>query len=105
MRDSAANGLLRTENRNYGFGRNLLGLKRFGRWCGIIVLIVSVALGIVIGLVTSWKAAFPLLLPVGVSIVALVLWRYVDAAYVKPSADAYADRLIESLDKLPSASS
>jgi hypothetical protein len=103
VRDNPGNALMTSENRNYGFARNLLGLKPLGLWCSGIVLGVSIAVGIAIGLAASWNSALPLLPPTLVSIVAMVLWLQVDADFVKPSADAYADRLIDALDKLPTA--
>jgi hypothetical protein len=105
IRGNPDNALMASENRNYGFARNLIGLKPFGLWCSGIVLVVSVAVGIAIGQASSWNSALPLLASTLVSIVAMVLWLQVDADFVKPSADAYADRLIDALDNLPPASS
>jgi hypothetical protein len=92
--------LLNTENRNYGFARNLYGLKRFGLICCAVILAVSIGVGVVLGRSQSWSIAAPLLAPALIAVIAGVLWRQVDPEFVHPSAEAYADRLIETLDKL-----
>jgi hypothetical protein len=100
VRGSPDFALLNTENHNYGFARNLYGLKRFGLICCAVILVVSVGMGVVLGQTQSWSNAAPLLAPALITIIAGILWRQVDPDFVRPSADAYADRLIETLDKL-----
>lgn len=83
------------ENRNYGFSRNLLGLKPLGlfcAWAGIVLSLVTGA-GVYLAKDDIIEAAF-LLLPVLTSVAALALWRLVDRDFVRPSAEAYADRVV-----------
>lgn len=102
MRNHSRLELLNTENRNYGFARNLLGLKPLGAgsaWLSLgVAVVVSVATAVRDGNV---MAATLTPLPIVVSLIALVSWRTVDADYVRPSAEAYADAVIEALDMLP----
>jgi hypothetical protein len=96
IRSDPAYPLVHAENRHYGFARNLYGLKPAGTWCAIAVLVTSMAAGITLNLAKDFSAAQPLILPVAVSTLALVLWRNVDPDFVRPSADAYADRVLEA---------
>ena len=99
VRDNSGFALLNTENRNYGFARNLYGLKRFGLACCVVVLSMSVGVGVTLGQLESWRAAAPLLGSATIAIATGLLWRQVDPDFVKPSAEAYADRLIGTLDQ------
>ncbi len=103
VRNDPAHHLLNVENRNYGFARNLYGLKPLGIWCAISAVAVCVLCGVLIGSFDSWPSASPLLFPALVSLTAMALWREVDPDWVKPQADAYADRVIEAAEKLPAA--
>lgn len=96
VRNDPAYPLMHVENRNYGFARNLLGLKPLGLGCAGGVLAISLLGAVAVGLVGEWGAALPLAFPAIVSVIALILWRQVDADFVRPSADAYADRVIEA---------
>lgn len=101
-RKHAVRPLLSVENRNFGYSRNLLGLKPLGVTTAVGTLVGSllVAVGFVVaGEVTD---GLPLAFPILVSVVALVLWPQVDASFVRPSAEAYADQVVEILDDLPS---
>jgi hypothetical protein len=102
VRNDPAQRLLNIENRNYGFARNLYGLKPIGLWCAGGAFSVSAVLGTAMGFSRSWSAASFLLLPALASVVAVVLWRQVDADFVRPQADAYADRFIEAVEQLAS---
>jgi hypothetical protein len=95
--------LLNVENRNFGYARNLLGLRPFGLGCAALSLVISAAVAGVLVFTHSAVYATGLLLPALVSLVALALWTQVDADYVRPSAEAYADRVVEALEGLPSA--
>ncbi|GAA1478991.1 hypothetical protein GCM10009623_34370 [Nocardioides aestuarii] len=99
-------GMLNLENRNYGFARNLFGLKGLGvagAWAG---LAASITIAVLMWLVRHDPAAATIAaLPAGVSLVTILAWRTVDEDYVRPSAEAYADRLVEALDILPARQS
>jgi hypothetical protein len=101
VRNHADYRLLNAENRNYGFARNLYGLKGLAQALAVVTLLVSLAGGLIVGSGGTWATTLPLVLPVVVSAAALLLWREVDPMFVKPSAEAYADRLIEVLDHPP----
>jgi hypothetical protein len=102
VRNNPSLELLNLENRNYGFARNLLGLKPLGLACAWLGL----AGATVMAAVATWvlqdpPAALVALLPAAVSALALAGWRMVDADYVRPCADAYANAFVEALDMLP----
>jgi hypothetical protein len=100
-RNQPQHRLLNVENRHYGFARNLYGLKPFGQWCATIVAAGTVLSGAGMAVGDGWQSTTPLLLPASVSTIALFAWRQVTPDFVRPSADAYADRLIETLEQLP----
>lgn len=102
LRNQPGFRLLNVENRNYGFARNLYGLKPLGQGLALIVLVISVLIGLAVAVKQTWTSAIPLLLPLVVSSVALALWRQVDSDFVRPSATAYADRVIDGIDDLAS---
>lgn len=95
------NRLLLEENINYGFRRNLWGLKPVG-------LIVSAASSILLG-VHLWTAtsAHSVVAPLAVAlevcnVVVLLLWLFVvGPRWVMVPSRAYAERLLEGLDQLP----
>lgn len=103
VRGDAQFRLVNVENRNYGYARNLLGLKRFGRACALATLLVAAAATAIAAETGEVRDALGLIFPAVSAVVALALWPQVDSDFVRPSADAYADRLIEALDRLPSA--
>lgn len=96
--------LVALENRNYGFARNLFGLKQLGRWIAIATLLVSALVGAGAWNQLGYADARPLMLPLGVSILALFLWQRVTPAFVRPNADAYANRVIEAAAELADGS-
>lgn len=102
LRDQPGHRLVTTENRQYGFARNLLGLKPLGQVCALLVGACSFTVGAAIAAHDGWRAATPLLVPVVVAGGALLLWPQVTDAFVRPCADAYADRVMDELDRLPS---
>ena len=101
VRKHAVQPLLPVENRNYGYSRNLLGLKPLGVATALATLVISFAVAVAVSAPRDASDALPLAVPIVVSAVALILWRQVDASFVRPSADAYADRVIDVLDDLP----
>ena len=100
LRNQPSFRLLNVENRNYGFARNLYGLRGLGQGLALIVLVISVLISSAVVTEQTWTSAIPLLLPIAVSLIALVFWRQVDSDFVLPSATAYADRVIDGIDDL-----
>jgi hypothetical protein len=93
-------GLLLAENVNYGMRRNMLGLRRIG----IAVALATGVLALVLLLLTSGPLASratrygPAL---GIGILELALFGIVVRPdWVRVPAEAYADRLLESVDVL-----
>lgn len=105
VRKHETHRLLQIENRNYGFSRNLLGLKPLGLNMAWLTIGLCVAAVVAIAIAGRLREALPLVFPAAVALVALGLWRQVDVDFPRSSADAYADRLIEALDDLPSVQS
>ena len=95
-RDEKAFPLVLTENINYGFRRNLLGLKPIGLILAVIGIVASV-----------WRAAtlnwtaLPLFGSLTCLLLALVWLGYVTPDWVLEAAEDYARRLFESIDRLP----
>lgn len=75
------------ENIHYGFRRNMYGLKSWG----VGLAIVSVAVALLMMFADFGKPVLPALpwATLIVSLVALVLWRYVTPGWVRVTADAY----------------
>jgi hypothetical protein len=93
--------LVFTENRNYGFRRNMLGLRPWGR--RISAASAAVALGALIGALFGWinLAEIPLVVVLVASVTLLVIWnRTVTPEWVRRAADAYAARLLEAIETL-----
>lgn len=103
-RDSATFPLVAEENQNYGFWRNLLGVKKFGVWLSGIGLGVCLALLLMRAL--SWTFVAELnwvSLALGVILCAIWLagWLSVPSeARVRQAAERYAERLLEALTLL-----
>jgi len=99
-RDLKKFNLIFSENVNYGFRRNLWGMKREGACAAYISSVVSF-------FIFAYKLnvdnfLFPIALIVGVICLAMfLLWMYkVNPKWIKIVADAYAERLICALDVL-----
>lgn len=101
VREHESHRLLQIENRNYGFSRNLLGLKPLGLKIAWLTIGLCLAAAVAISIAGRLRDALPLVFPATVALMALGLWRQVDMDFPRSSADAYADRLIEALDDLP----
>lgn len=98
-RDHKTHPLIYMENINYGFLRNLWGLKPFG----IIISLISM----LISLLYCWlewynnKISIPSILIISFILIMLSLWIF----WVKPKAvklafDAYAERLLEFCEQM-----
>jgi len=88
------------ENCNYGFRRNLFGLRSLG--LSIATLGTAAIAVLIFGHLRSRVPLTPLIIPFGlINAIALLLWLFwIKADWVRISADAYAERLLETLDDL-----
>jgi hypothetical protein len=102
-RDHSAFSLLLAHNIDYGYRRNLWGMKPAGVLCSALGVASSLAkLG-----VDSLEQSTPssaALVGITLCVVLLVLWTLrVTPAWVKVPADSYARQLVESCDRLGKA--
>jgi CHASE2 domain-containing sensor protein len=87
--------LVATENAEYGFRRNTLGLKPIA----ILVAIGIGVLSLVLAAIDSWPPGF--VVPAVVSVLALVFWVWVVTPdWVRSAAETYAARLMEAVETL-----
>lgn len=102
-RDQKQFPLLFEELCNYGFRRNMFGLRWIGRG---VALFVSVALGLKLIGVFGAHTYLPVM-SLGieaVNVAMLAVWSFwVKEAAVRRGSDLYADRLFETLDTVPIA--
>ncbi|MCW2992530.1 MAG: hypothetical protein JWQ18_25 [Conexibacter sp.] len=100
-----SNPVVLAENIDYGFWRNLLGLKRTGRLITTSCLAGSIALlALGSGPFEHRLASWGLSLVVGVAM--LGFWsRVVTESRVHEAAETYADQLLRAAHALPAASS
>jgi hypothetical protein len=100
-----SNPVVLSENIDYGFWRNLLGLRRVGRLITSTCLVASSAL-VVLGSGTSGHRLSTWGLSVVVCVAMLVFWsRVVTEFRVRQAADTYADQLIRAAHAIPVAGS
>jgi hypothetical protein len=86
------------ENVNYGFRRNLLGLKPIG------LTLVSVCLVIDIAVAVFGAISVQLAVTAGIQLLVLLMWLvFVNATWVFEAGQTYAERLFEALEKLDTA--
>jgi hypothetical protein len=93
--------LIFTENRNYGFRRNMLGLRPLGIWISAAAAVVAfVALiAALAGRINASEVS--LLAALAAAVLLLMVWiRTVTPDWVKRAADAYAERLLEATETL-----
>jgi len=99
-RDRERFGLLFAENVSYGMRRNLLGLRPIGIAVASITAVVAGLLVLFAAGVLSDRAA-RYVPAIAAAVAELILWiAIVDGDWVKVPAEAYADRLVESVDQL-----
>jgi hypothetical protein len=93
--------LIFTENRNYGFRRNMLGLKPLGIWISAAAAVVALV-ALIAALAGRINASeISLLAALAAALLLLVVWiRTVTSDWVKRAADAYAERLLEATETL-----
>lgn len=93
--------LIFTENCNYGFRRNMLGLRPWGRLLAAATGILALA---AIAARLAGLVNVPLALASAVLIVSaaatVIWWRVVTPDWVQPVAQAYAERLLEAAETL-----
>lgn len=99
-RDKEKFGLLLEENMNYGFRRNLWGLKPFGIAAVLAGLVVTIA-----RMVNDWRFGSDVSIVAascaGLCLMLLVLWLVVfKPVWVRQAADTYARRLLASCDQI-----
>lgn len=104
-RDQKKFPLLFKENINYGYRRNLLGLRPFGLLITISVAVVAFGRGCWIyyqtGQIDQMMSGVAFF-----SVVLLLMWGLrVSPEWVRVAADAYAHRLVEAIDMLPASKS
>lgn len=99
-RDSKTFGLLSQENINYGYRRNAWGLRPIGITLSVVLLLTTTLWNYLIHRSTS-QLNEPLLAAGTFSLILLVFWLFrVSEDWVKVPADAYAERLAESVEVL-----
>jgi hypothetical protein len=93
--------LIFVENCNYGFRRNMLGLRPWGLWVAFASALAALAgLAITLAGIAKFPEGF-LSAVLAVSVVALVIWwRVVTRDWVKRAAESYAERLFEATESL-----
>lgn len=97
-RDNQKYNLLFQENINYGFRRNIFGLKNIAISINIILII---GYFIYSSIISEYKVVLTpeLILSVGIMGLILIFWiRIVNEKWVKTTAFAYAERLLEAID-------
>lgn len=92
--------LLTVENGNYGFARNLHGLRPLGQVIAMSSLVVSVGAAVGLSIAEGATHALAFIVPIVVSVASIIGWRIVTPDWVRPSAMAYADRLMEAAQLL-----
>lgn len=96
--------LIFTENCNYGFRRNMLGLRPWGRTLAAATGIF--ALAAIVGRLAGFAALINI--PIVLTGIALLVsaaatavwWRVVTPDWVHPVAQAYSERLLEAVETL-----
>jgi hypothetical protein len=97
-RDRKRFGLLFAENVNYGMRRNLLGLRRIG---GVVSGVTAGVAGALLAIGGVKHPAAHYAPTLAVALLAVVFWIFiVDRDWVRIPAEAYAERLVESVEIL-----
>ncbi|ADB14989.1 conserved hypothetical protein [Pirellula staleyi DSM 6068] len=103
-RDKRDFPLVHAENVNYGFRRNLWGMKK----AGIVISICSLIATLLVTYLRS-ESGMPYSLPATASLISawmLVWWLLrIKPSWVRVTAFAYAERLIATCDTFPSSNS
>jgi hypothetical protein len=99
-RDHQQFQLLFHENVNYGFRRNLLGLRPLGIGISVLALAGSVAFFLIPGGSTGHRVVGDGISAVYAALVLAILVAVVNADWVRAAAEEYADRLLASTEQL-----
>jgi hypothetical protein len=104
-RDQKKFPLLFKENINYGYRRNLLGLRPFGIL--ITISVAAIEVGRVCWIYYQTGQIDQMMTGVALfSFVLLLIWIFrVSPDWVRVPGDAYAQRLVEAIDMLPASKS
>jgi len=103
-RDQHSFAILYAENIEYGYRRNMLGLRPLGIGSALIGACVCI-----LKLVTDWSSGRELSAVALISgllcLLQLGIWQFaISKSYVKVGADAYAERLLDAIDVLANSS-
>lgn len=99
-RDTKKYALLFQENVNYGYRRNVWGLRRFGLTTSALSLLVSSGWGYVV-YKASGHVQGEFIISALIALSFLLFWgAIVSPAWVQIPANAYAERLIETVEHL-----
>lgn len=99
-RDTKKFSLLFQENVNYGYRRNILGLRRAGIATSLLSFLICAGWGY-LTYRTGSTVKVEFVLSGVASLLFLLFWTFVvSPAWVRLAANAYADRLIEALEHL-----
>jgi hypothetical protein len=99
-RDKSKFNLLFQENINYGFRRNIFGVRRLGIIVSFLCVLANIGWGY-----TTYKSGVSLIInqfiSIGTSGILLMCWVFVfSTEWVRVPANAYAERLTEAIDVL-----
>lgn len=101
-RDSKRFPLIFEENCNYGFRRNLWGMKPIGATVAIIGVIVT----FVVGYLNGKVIAPSVITSATINTLLVVIWLFcISPQWVRVPAETYAERLLESIDHLTQSES
>jgi hypothetical protein len=96
-RDQSRFRLLFAENVDYGFRRNMLGV----RTTALIIAVAALVTGVIAALLTDGAGWTRWAIAAGVSFgCGLYWWHVVTPDWVRRTAESYADRLLEAVDEL-----
>jgi hypothetical protein len=100
-RDRKKFNLVFEENCNYGFCRNLWGLKPLGLTITILALVAIGTLALVDREASTMASMVRFLIPGVLTLLILLGWLFVvTPRWVQVPAETYADRLLEALERL-----
>ena len=100
-RDKEKFHLLFEENCNYGFRRNLWGMKPLGITVSVVRLCVIVILGLSMSLAADRQVTPDLYVYGIMSAIMLLMWiRWITPQWVRVPGDAYAERLLGTIEVL-----
>jgi hypothetical protein len=102
-RGSKRFNLVGIENINFGYRKNMLGLRAWGIFLSALSLVGTIAMTVAYGKIDGWTAeVFSELITLDTLLFLQVMFwiMSVNKKWVKQAADAYACRLIESVENL-----